>query len=102
MSSLFGNAPNNKPSIQSEDQRERQRRLAGPWLHAWHDPVAGIKAFSSCVRLSDIMADGEYRLLIADSDRKLKHYKGHIYFFQFALSYFTCEEISLFFVFLFS
>lgn len=53
-----------------------QRRLAGPWLHAWHDPVANLSAFSSCVRLADINADGEYKLLVADGDKKLKVYKG--------------------------
>lgn len=34
------------------------------------------QAFSACVRLADVHADGEYKLLVADSDRKLKVYKG--------------------------
>lgn len=75
MSSLFGNAAPTATTTKDVD-REKQRRLAGPWLHAWHDPVAGIKAFSCCVRLTDVMADGEYKLIIADGDRKLKVYKG--------------------------
>ena len=50
--------------------------MAGPWLNAWFDPVAGIKSYSSCVRLADVSGDGEYKLLVADADRKLKVYKG--------------------------
>jgi len=46
------------------------------WLHAWHDPVAGLKAFSPCVRLADLNGDGDQKLLVAGSDRKLRIYKG--------------------------
>ena len=47
-----------------------------PWLNAWTDPVASLHAFSPCVRLADISADGDYRLLVADADKKLKVFKG--------------------------
>ena len=47
-----------------------------PWLNAWTDPVSSLHAFSPCVRLADISADGDYRLLVADADKKLKVYKG--------------------------
>lgn len=47
------------------------------WLHAWYDPVAGLKATShSCVTTADLNGDGEYKLLVADNDNKLKIYKG--------------------------
>ncbi len=52
------------------------KRKKSPWLHAWHDPVAGIKAYTPCIRLADLNGDGEHRLLVGDSDRKLKIYKG--------------------------
>jgi hypothetical protein len=48
----------------------------GPWLHAWHDPVASIKAHSSCVRLADLNGESSHVLLVADLDRKMKVYKG--------------------------
>ena len=47
-----------------------------PWINAWKDPVAGIKAYSHCVALCDIMGEGEYNLLIADQTQGLKIYQG--------------------------
>ena len=41
-------------------------------LEAWSDQVAGVHAFSSCITTLDIFADGNYRLIIADDDRRLK------------------------------
>ncbi len=64
----------NAPS--KEDSKAEARRLAGPWLHAWHDPVANTKALSNCVRLADLSGDGDYKLLIADADKKLKIFRG--------------------------
>jgi hypothetical protein len=77
---------------------------AGPWLHAWYDPVAGVKTFSQCVRglgrelqvavdtapiaphpppatrrcmrLADLAGDGDYRLIVVDQDKRMKVYKG--------------------------
>jgi len=70
-------AANSSPShSRNEELREKQRREAGPWLHAWHDAVANIKAFSQCVRLCDVRGDGENKLLIADEAKILKVYKG--------------------------
>ena len=48
-----------------------------PWLSAWSDPVSALHAFSPCVRLADIAGDGEYRLLVADYEKKLKVYRGN-------------------------
>ncbi|ETV92493.1 hypothetical protein H310_13179 [Aphanomyces invadans] len=47
-----------------------------PWLHAYHNSVAGIKAFTNCVQLADVYGDGDSKLIVADSDRRLKLYKG--------------------------
>eukprot|EP00741_Cyanophora_paradoxa_P005276 tig00000865_g5115.t1 len=46
------------------------------WLNAWHDPVAGVKTFTQCIRTADLNGDGDWKLLVADFDRKLKVYKG--------------------------
>ena len=40
------------------------------------DYVAGIKAYSQCISLSDVMFDGENRLVIADINSKLKVFNG--------------------------
>lgn len=47
-----------------------------PFLHAWHDPLAGLKVHSSCVKLADLECDGDTKLCICDLDKKLKIYKG--------------------------
>lgn len=52
------------------------KRPGGPWLNAWTDPLSSLNSLSCCMRLADIQSDGEYRLLIADADKKLKVYKG--------------------------
>ena len=46
------------------------------WLHAWYDPLAGVRAFSPQLALADLNGDGEGRLVVADSDRRLKVFKG--------------------------
>jgi hypothetical protein len=58
---------------------------SGPWLHAWYDPVAWIKTVPSCVRLGDIFADGDSKLLICDLSRKLRMYKGAALVAEYAL-----------------
>lgn len=47
-----------------------------PLLHAWHDPLAGIKTHSACVKLADLNCDGDAKLCICDYDRKMRVYKG--------------------------
>uniref|UniRef100_K3WRX5 Bardet-Biedl syndrome 1 N-terminal domain-containing protein n=1 Tax=Globisporangium ultimum (strain ATCC 200006 / CBS 805.95 / DAOM BR144) TaxID=431595 RepID=K3WRX5_GLOUD len=47
-----------------------------PWLSAYHNSVAGIKAFSSCIKLVDVYGDGDSKLIVADADKRLKMYKG--------------------------
>ena len=42
------------------------------WLEAWSDPVAGLAAFNSCIHTCNLFGDGDWRLVVADEDRKLK------------------------------
>ena len=41
--------------------------MSGPpserWLEAHNDPLANIYTFSSCLALSDLSGDGDYRLV---------------------------------------
>ena len=51
------------------------------WLDAYHDPVASLYTFTQCLALSDIHADGDCKLIIADLgtgsyNMKLKVYKS--------------------------
>ncbi|XP_041351022.1 Bardet-Biedl syndrome 1 protein-like isoform X2 [Gigantopelta aegis] len=51
------------------------------WLDAYHDPVASLYTFTQCLALSDIHADGDCKLIIADLgtgsyNMKLKVYKN--------------------------
>ena len=41
-----------------------------------HDPVAGLKAYTSCVRFADLNGDGDTKMLVASADKKLKIYTG--------------------------
>eukprot|EP00640_Fibrocapsa_japonica_P000784 CAMPEP_0113937780 /NCGR_PEP_ID=MMETSP1339-20121228/4326_1 /TAXON_ID=94617 /ORGANISM="Fibrocapsa japonica" /LENGTH=585 /DNA_ID=CAMNT_0000940679 /DNA_START=147 /DNA_END=1904 /DNA_ORIENTATION=- /assembly_acc=CAM_ASM_000762 len=56
--------------------KDKKKENASPWLNAWHDPVVGLKAFTSCVRLADLNGDGDYKLVVADRDKRLRIYKG--------------------------
>lgn len=47
-----------------------------PWLSAYHNSVAGIRAYSNCMALVDVYGDGDAKLVVADGDRRLKMYKG--------------------------
>jgi Bardet-Biedl syndrome 1 protein len=42
------------------------------WLDAWSDPVAGLSAFSGCMHTCNLFGDGDWRLVVADADKKLK------------------------------
>jgi Bardet-Biedl syndrome 1 protein len=56
-----------------------------PFLHAWHDPLAGLKAYSSCVKLADLNCDGDSKLCICDLDKKIKVYKGTSLIIEYAI-----------------
>lgn len=45
---------------------------AGFWLDAHYDPVANLKAFSTCLHTCDLYGDGDWRLAVAGLDKKLK------------------------------
>lgn len=47
-----------------------------PLLHAWHDPLAGIKTHSACAKLADLNCDGDAKLVICDYDKKIRVYRG--------------------------
>jgi Bardet-Biedl syndrome 1 protein len=51
-------------------------KKSSPWLSAWHDPLARIKAYSGSLALADLQGDGDCCLLIADQDKRLKVYRG--------------------------
>mmetsp|Transcript_53719 Transcript_53719/g.166806 ORF Transcript_53719/g.166806 Transcript_53719/m.166806 type:complete len:595 (+) Transcript_53719:121-1905(+) len=48
----------------------------GPWLDAWHDPVAGMSCFSSFMCLADLHAEGDHRLIMVDLKKRIRIYKG--------------------------
>ncbi|XP_033734846.1 Bardet-Biedl syndrome 1 protein homolog isoform X2 [Pecten maximus] len=66
---------------QPDQTVEKTKPGAEKWLDAYHDPVASLYTLTQCVALSDIQADGDWKLVIADLgtgsyDMKLKVYKG--------------------------
>mmetsp|Transcript_36912 Transcript_36912/g.115586 ORF Transcript_36912/g.115586 Transcript_36912/m.115586 type:complete len:596 (-) Transcript_36912:28-1815(-) len=44
----------------------------GPWLHAWHDAVAGLDAHGASLCAADLGGDSEHSLLVACGDKKLR------------------------------
>jgi Bardet-Biedl syndrome 1 protein len=68
-----------------EEGRHRQKSMGGePWLHAWHDPVAGLHCEgSSCLATVDVDGSGDSSLLVLERGRssspvgaQLKVFKG--------------------------
>lgn len=60
---------------------EQRSETSDKWLDAYNDRVASLYTFTQCMTLSDIQADGDYKLIIADLgtgsyDMKLKVYKN--------------------------
>lgn len=47
-----------------------------PWLNAWSEKMADIKAVTPCITTADLFDDGEYRLVVADLNLKFRVYKG--------------------------
>lgn len=74
--------------MSAEDEGERdvppsadsptKKAAKSPWLSAYHNSVAGIKANSSCMQLVDVYGDGDAKLIVADGDQRLKMYKGDV------------------------
>ena len=48
------------------------------FINTKNDYVAGVKAYSQCISLADIMFDGDNRLILADLNSKLKIFNGLI------------------------
>uniref|UniRef100_A0A8C5SPE6 Bardet-Biedl syndrome 1 n=1 Tax=Laticauda laticaudata TaxID=8630 RepID=A0A8C5SPE6_LATLA len=56
-------------------------RTSSKWLDAYHDPVANLHTFSSCVTLADLHGDGDHKLVVGNfgstgHEMKLKVYQG--------------------------
>mmetsp|Transcript_31269 Transcript_31269/g.57226 ORF Transcript_31269/g.57226 Transcript_31269/m.57226 type:complete len:599 (+) Transcript_31269:68-1864(+) len=64
------------PPDQSKPQVDNEREKKSPWLDAWHDPVAGMCAYSSLMCLADLHADGDHRLIMVDLKKRIRIYKG--------------------------
>jgi len=43
--------------VLAEAKAKEEAKARNVWLHAWHDPVAGLKAYTPCVSFADISAD---------------------------------------------
>ena len=41
------------------------------WLDAWEHPVADIHAYSRCMALANVAGDNDYRLLVANENKRL-------------------------------
>ncbi|XP_062580137.1 LOW QUALITY PROTEIN: Bardet-Biedl syndrome 1 protein-like [Saccostrea cucullata] len=72
--------------MSSEDKDQMENDSIGTmgndkWLDAYKDPVASLYTLTQCICLSDVQADGDWKLIIADLgtgtyNMKLKVYKG--------------------------
>lgn len=71
--SIAGSAAGNaKEKTSEEDEKCRK----GPWLDAWHDPVAGMICYSNFMCLADLHAEGDHRLIMVDLKKRIRIYKG--------------------------
>eukprot|EP00501_MAST-03F_sp_TOSAG23-6_P001889 GSMAST32.ASY1.ANO1.1967.1 assembled CDS len=55
---------------------KKPKRKKGFWLKAWYDPLAVTQAYTECVRFADVLGNGDYHLIVATLDRKLKLFRG--------------------------
>lgn len=46
------------------------------WLSAFKDHLADVKAYSSSMELADVNGDDDYKLIVADANKKLKVFGG--------------------------
>lgn len=65
-------APASSPSAGAKAAEEEKKF----WLNAYKDHLAGVKCFSSCIELADVNGDGDFKLIIADAQRRLKVFSG--------------------------
>ncbi|KAI9995099.1 hypothetical protein PInf_012143 [Phytophthora infestans] len=66
----------NEKDIAPAADASAKKAAKSPWLSAYHNSVAGIKAGSNCMQLVDVYGDGDAKLVVADGDQRLKMYKG--------------------------
>ncbi|KAF6257953.1 bardet-biedl syndrome 1 protein [Scenedesmus sp. NREL 46B-D3] len=59
--------------VKASNSRGTAKQL---WLDAWADPVAGLNAFTNCIHTCNLYGDGDWRLIVADADKKIKVWKG--------------------------
>lgn len=52
-------------------QREHEAKPSF-WLNAYQDPVAGLRVLASSIHTCDLSGDGDWRLVTAGLDKKLK------------------------------
>lgn len=65
--------------------RKKTKRKKKFWLSAWNDPMAGLRCYGSCIRFADLDGDGNYSLLCATQDKKLKIFRDMSTFFDSVL-----------------
>lgn len=70
-----GGAGAARPSAATNGTDTGEERT-GPWLNAWHDPVAGMSSYSQFMCLADLHADGDHRLIMCDLKKRIRIYKG--------------------------
>ncbi len=62
--------------------RPKKKREKKFWLPAWTDPMAGLSSYGNCIRFADLEGDGNYCLLCATQDKKLKIFRDMSTFFD--------------------
>ena len=63
----------NGPNGPAVGQKAEEKAL---WLTAMRDHLANIKAYTACLETADLSGTGEYQLVIADANKKLRLYSG--------------------------
>ena len=71
--------------MKKEKSREKRKKKKKFWLSAWNDPMANLACYGSCIRFADLDGDGNYSLLCATQDKKLKVFRDMSTFFDSVL-----------------
>lgn len=71
------------PKARNNDKKKKKPKKY--WLSAWNDPMAGLSCYSACIRFADLEGDGNYSLLCATLDKKLKIFRDMSTFFDSVL-----------------
>ena len=73
------------PKSRSSETKKKKKKPKKFWLSAWNDPMAGLSCYSACIRFADLEGDGNYSLLCATLDKKLKIFRDMSTFFDSVL-----------------